>query len=42
LVKNSPIFFTPLVFSAPITDEAVGVKQQPSVTKNENDGAIRW
>jgi len=31
-----------LVFGAPVRSEAVGVKQQPSVTKNLNDGAIRW
>ena len=31
----------PPVFGAPVRGEAVGVKQQPSVTKNWNDGAIR-
>ena len=41
LVKNRPIF-SPLLVDAPVMGEAVGVKKRPLVTKNSNDGAIRW
>jgi len=41
--KNLHNFLTPPLYSVPsLGGEAVIVKQRPSVTKNYNDGAIRW
>jgi len=41
--QKSPNFITlPLVFGTPDKGEAIGVKQRPPLTKNLNDGAIRW
>jgi len=41
--QKSPNFITSLLaFGAPVRGEAVKVKQRTAVTKNENNGAIRW
>jgi len=36
------VFATSLIFGAPVGGEAVRITQRPLVTKNYNDGPIRW